>query len=133
MPAIDRPGVVPTVCRLAVGGRGGAKGEMADPADYLADIRRYDALADAGVVERIVKHLGVALHRRDSSLVSCLDAKETARIAERWCERKLGVGDRRRSETALRMVCETMAADGAKSRVTFYYLVAKHLGRLEAI
>ncbi|MCV0398130.1 MAG: DUF2853 family protein [Rhizobiaceae bacterium] len=106
---------------------------MADPADYLPDIRRYDALADAAIVERIVKYLGVALHNRDSSLVACTDEKEVARVAERWCERKLGVHDQRRNETAVRMVCETMAGERAKSRVTFYYLVAKQLDRLEAI
>jgi hypothetical protein len=30
-------------------------------------------------------------------------------------------------------VCETMVGDNSKSRVTFYYLVAKHMGKLADI
>ncbi|RUY12938.1 DUF2853 family protein, partial [Mesorhizobium sp. M7A.F.Ca.CA.004.12.1.1] len=40
-------------------------------ADYLADVKKYDASASADVVDKIVKHLGIALRNRDSSLVSC--------------------------------------------------------------
>ena len=41
--------------------------------EYLADVRRYDAGADEAVVGKIVKHLGIALRNRDSSLVSATD------------------------------------------------------------
>ncbi|MDN2566158.1 DUF2853 family protein [Aquibium sp. A9E412] len=102
-------------------------------ADHLADVRRYDATADAAVVERIVKHLGVALHGRDSALVSCSDEKERARVREKWCAKKLGITDRARGDAAVAWVCETMAGDAAKRRVTFYFLVAKHLGKLDAL
>lgn len=98
--------------------------------DHLADARRYDALAEADTIAKIVKHLGIALRNRDSSLVSCGDDKELARIRQKWCAKKLGVTDREMGDLVLRKVCETMAADRSKSRVTFYYLVAKHLGRL---
>jgi hypothetical protein len=33
----------------------------------------------------------------------------------------------------LEKVCETMASDNTKSRVTFYYLAAKHLGKLATL
>ena len=39
--------------------------------DYLADVKKYDAGASADAVTKIVKHLGIALRNRDSSLVSC--------------------------------------------------------------
>ena len=39
-------------------------------ADYLTDVKKYDAGARAEVVAKIVKHLGIALRNRDSSLVS---------------------------------------------------------------
>ncbi|TKB29926.1 MAG: DUF2853 family protein, partial [Mesorhizobium sp.] len=45
-------------------------------ADYLADVKKYDAAADADAVAKIVKHLGIALRNRDSSLVSCTDPEE---------------------------------------------------------
>ena len=100
--------------------------------DHFADIRKYDATADPEIVARIVKHLGIALRNRDTSLVSCQDPKELGRVRDNWVGKKLGV-DGSRADTAIEKVCQTMAADASKSRVTFYYLVAKQLGRLDAL
>jgi hypothetical protein len=99
-------------------------------ADYLADVKKYDATADADVVNKIVKHLGIALRNRDSSLVSCQDPKELGRVRDNWAGKKLGVTDGARADSAIEKVCQTMAPDHTKSRVTFYYLVAKQLGKL---
>ena len=99
-------------------------------ADYLADVRKYDATADADVVNKIVKHLGIALRNRDSSLVSCQDPKELGRVRDNWAGKKLGVSDGAKADSAIEKVCQTMASDNTKSRVTFYSLVAKHLGKL---
>ena len=99
--------------------------------DYLADVRRYDATADAEIVEKIVKHLGIALRNRDSSLVSCSDQKELDRVRTSWCGKKLGVEDDERCDAVIQRVCETMANDHSKGRGTFYFLVAKHLGKLD--
>ena len=101
--------------------------------DHLADVRRYDALADPMIVDRIVKYLGVALHNRDSALVACSDMSERERVREKWCEKKLGCEDAERADRTVDLVCQTMARDNHKSRVTFYYLVAKHLGKLGEI
>ncbi len=99
--------------------------------EYLEDVRRYDAKAGAEVVGKIVKHLGIALRNRDSSLVSCSDPKELGRVREKWCGKKLGHnGDDARCDEIIAKVCETMKGDRQKSRVTFYYLVAQHLGQL---
>lgn len=97
--------------------------------DYLADVQKYDAGADEAIVTKIVKHLGIALRNRDSSMVACSDTKELDRVVEKWCGKKFGVtGDT--AENAVAKTCETMSADKSKSRVTFYYLVAKELGKL---
>ncbi|MBO6716800.1 MAG: DUF2853 family protein [Rhizobiaceae bacterium] len=101
--------------------------------DYLADVRKYDPLADADIVDKIVKYLGVALRNRDSALVACTDKSERDRVRERWCEKKLGVDDAAKGDMIVELVCETMGGDNAKSRVTFYYLVAKHLDKLREI
>ncbi len=98
--------------------------------DYLADVRRYDAKADADIVQKIVRHLGIALRNRDSSLVSCTDPKELGRVREKWCGKKLGHTDDVKCDAIIAKVCETMKGDRNKSRVTFYYLVAQHLGQL---
>ena len=98
--------------------------------EYLQDVQRYDASADAGVVEKIVKHLGIALRGKDSSLVSCTDSGELDRVREKWCMKKLGATDVSKCDDIIGSVCETMKADRNKNRVTFYYLVAKHMGQL---
>ena len=101
-------------------------------ADYLADVRKYDKGADEAVVGKIVKHLGIALRNRDSSLVAASDKKELDRVRDSWGVKKLGV-EGTAAEAAIARTCKTMAADNSKGRVTFYYLVAKELGKLESI
>jgi hypothetical protein len=102
-------------------------------ADYLADVKKYDAAANADVVEKIVKHLGIALRNRDSSLVSCTDPKELERVKAGWVSKKLGITDDKKADAAIQKVCQTMHADHSKHRVTFYYLVAKDLGKLGSL
>lgn len=100
--------------------------------DYLTDVKKYDAGADEAVVNKIVKHLGIALRNRDSSLVSATDEKELARVRDSWGVKKLGV-DAAAAEAAVAKVAKAMAADRTKARVTFYYLVAKELGKLGSL
>ncbi|OBZ93962.1 hypothetical protein ADU59_19965 [Pararhizobium polonicum] len=100
--------------------------------DYLADVRKYDSGADEAIVNKIVKHLGIALRNRDSSLVSASDQTELDRVKEKWCGKKLGVTGPD-ADAAVDAVAKTMAGDRSKSRVTFYYLVAKHLGKLATL
>ncbi|MCB1416113.1 MAG: DUF2853 family protein [Phyllobacteriaceae bacterium] len=98
--------------------------------EYLGDVQRYDAGADAGAVDKIVKHLGIALRSRDASLVSCTDPSELDRVRESWCMKKLGASDAAACDSVIAGVCETMSGDRNKQRVTFYYLVAKQMGKL---
>lgn len=98
--------------------------------DYFADVQRYDAAADADVVAKIVKHLGIALRSKDASLVSCSDPSELDRVREKWCTKKLGETDAAAADAVIKKVCEAMKATRQKSRVTFYYLVAKEMGKL---
>ena len=101
-------------------------------ADYISDVRKYDAKADEAVVGKIVKHLGIALRNKDSSLVSCSDPEELKRVHDKWCAKKLGV-EGAKATAAVDATCKAMSADNSKSRVTFYYLVAKELGKLGAL
>ena len=64
-------------------------GKMAE--DWVADVRKYAADADENVVQAIVKYLGIALRKRDSSLVSFSDPKETDRLRERFLRKKLAL------------------------------------------
>jgi hypothetical protein len=98
--------------------------------DYVADVQRYDADADAEVVDKIVKHLGIALRSKDASLVSCSDKSELDRVRDKWCMKKLGETDAAAGDAVVARVCETMKGDRQKQRVTFYYLVAREMGKL---
>ncbi len=100
--------------------------------DYFADVKKYDAGADEAVVNKIVKHLGTALRNRDSSMVATSDADELARVKASWCGKKLGINGAD-ADRAVSAAAKAMAADRTKSRVTFYYLVAKDLGKLETL
>lgn len=100
--------------------------------DYLADVKKYDTAVDEAAVAKIVKHLGIALRNRDSALVSTSDPEELARVKASWCGKKLGVTDASADE-AIAAASKALAADRSKSRVTFYYLVAKELGKLQSL
>lgn len=101
--------------------------------EYLEGVQRYDAGADEAVVGKIVKHLGIALRSRDASLVSCSDQGELDRVRESWCMKKLGATDAAECDSVIAKVCATMKEDRNKARVTFYYLVAKHMGKLGSL
>ncbi len=101
--------------------------------DYLADVQRYDAGASADTVQKIVKHLGIALRSKDASLVACSDPAELGRVRDKWCVKKLAATDTAKCDDIIAKVCETMKDDRSKQRVTFYYLVAKHMGKLGAL
>lgn len=100
--------------------------------DYLADVLKYDSGADEAVVNKIVRHLGIALRNKDSSLVSATDPKELERVREKWCEKKLGISGAE-ADAAISATTKAMSADRSKSRVTFYYLIAKNLGKLQTL
>lgn len=101
--------------------------------DYLADVRRYDAAADEAVVDKIVKHLGIALRSRDASLVAASDPEELARVRTSWIGKKLGIDDAAKADEVIASVAGIMKGDHNKQRVTFYYLCAKSLGKLESL
>jgi hypothetical protein len=102
---------------------------MAKAADYIDDVRRYDSGADEAVVQKICNHLGIALTNKDSSLVSGSDKTELQRVIDKWGVKKLGLDEGKAAEI-VNAVAGEMSGDRNKQRVTFYYLVAKHAGKL---
>ncbi|HHS83458.1 MAG TPA: DUF2853 family protein [Gammaproteobacteria bacterium] len=93
--------------------------------DYVANIKKYVADVDEGVVNGIVKHLGIALQSRDASLVSCSDPSELERVKNSFLKKKLGRTESDEElDQAIADVCQKMSGERNKSRVTFYYLLA---------
>lgn len=102
---------------------------MADAADYIDNVKKFDPNADIEVVKKIVKHCGIALSSTDASLVSCSDQSEKDRVRDGFCAKKLGM-DAETGGKAVDAVCAEMKGESRKSRVTFYYLLAKNAGKL---
>jgi hypothetical protein len=97
--------------------------------NYLPDVVRYSANADAKAVDVIVKYCGIALRSVDASLVSASDKEELARVRDGFAAKKLGL-DAATADAGIAKVIERMKDEKRKSRVTFYYLLAEVTGTL---
>ena len=73
------------------------------------------------------------LKGRDSSFVACSDSSERDRVREHFLKKKLGLAmpDAELDEAIIE-ICQRMAKDRDKHRVTFYYLLAEKYGKLAA-
>jgi len=101
---------------------------------YVQDVLGYDKEVDAAVVKKIVDHCGIALQSRDGLFVACSDEAERNTVRDSWLIKKLGLtGELSELDAKVMTVCETMQKDRMKSRVTFYYLLAKNEGKLAAL
>ncbi len=82
------------------------------------------------MIAGIVRHCGIALQKVDSSLVSFSDQAELDRVKKGFLTKKLQVPEDQ-MDGALKAVGETMKGANRKNRVTVYYLLAKHFGKLD--
>ncbi len=105
---------------------------MPDDAHYAEDIAKYTKDVDRKAVAGIVRHCGIALHNRDSALVSANDEAELARVRDNFLKKTLGLSGDAALDAAVKSVTDRMKGDHHKSRVTVYYLLAEHFGKLDA-
>jgi hypothetical protein len=103
------------------------------PEDWAADVRKHAPDADSKVIAGIIRYCGIALQKRDSSLVSFADREEVARIRTNFLKKKLGLTDPDTElDKAIKAVGDRMKGDRSRNRVTVYYLLAEHFGKLSA-
>lgn len=99
--------------------------------DWAADVKKYVSNPDEKAIAGIVRYCGIALQKRDSSLVSFSDKEEMERVRTNFLKKKLGLtspdGD---LDKAIMAVADKMKGDRTKNRVTVYYLLAEQLGKL---
>ena len=82
-------------------------------------------------ISGIVKYCGIALQNRDSSLVSFTDPEEVARVRNNFLKKKLGLTNSDPDlDKAIMFAADKMKGDCTKNRVTVYYLLAAHFGKL---
>ena len=101
--------------------------------DWAADVKKYVPGAADKAIAGIVRYCGIALRGRDSSLVSFTDKDEVARVRDNFLKKKLGLSAPDADlDTAIKSVGEKLKGDRTKNRVTVYYLLAEHFGKLSA-
>lgn len=99
--------------------------------DHLADVKKFakkplNEAAFAGMAKAYALVMGKA----DTRYVACSDAAELERVRENFLKKKLGLKSADLDAT-IKSVCEHMKSDNTKSRLTFYYLLAEHYGKLD--
>ena len=101
--------------------------------DWAADVKKYVSNPDSKAIAGIVRYCGIALRNRDSSLVSFTDKEEVARVRDNFLKKKLGLTDADADlDKAIMSVGDKMKDDRTRNRVTVYYLLAEHFGKLSA-
>ena len=99
--------------------------------DWAANVKKYVPDADDDIIAGIVRYCGIALQKRDSSLVSFTDPAETGRVRENFLKKKLGLTDPDADlDAAIAGVGEKMKGENFRNRVTVYYLLADHFADL---
>lgn len=95
----------------------------------LEDITTYAPDADATVIAAMEKTYALALRNADARLVSFSDPEELKTVRENFVKGKLGVTDSDADiDAAIAAVGERVP--GRKQRLTVYYLLAEHYGKL---
>ena len=101
--------------------------------DWAADVKKYAPNADSATIAGIVRYCGIALQKKDSSLVSFTDKEEVARVRTNFLKKKLGLtGSDAELDKAIMAIGDKMKGDRTRNRVTVYYLLADHFGKLSA-
>ena len=99
--------------------------------NYADKLKKYVSDVDTGAVAGIVKHLGIALRSKDSSLVAASDPKEMKRLRDGFMKKKLALTQNDEElDAALKEVMTVMKGVREKSRVTVCYLLAEKFGKL---
>ena len=99
--------------------------------NWAADVKKYVQDANDKAISGIVKYCGIALQNRDSSLVSFTDPEEVARVRNNFLKKKLGLTNSDPDlDKAIMSAADKMKGDRTKNRVTVYYLLAAHFGKL---
>ncbi|MGD9378158.1 MAG: DUF2853 family protein [Methyloceanibacter sp.] len=99
--------------------------------DWSVDVKKYVPDADDTAIDGIIRHCGIALQSRDASLVSFTDKSELERVREKFLKKKLGLSmSDDELDGAIASIGDKMKDVRNKNRVTVYYMLADHFGKL---
>lgn len=94
---------------------------------YTAELQELGQTVDTELLEELVRRMSGILWDRDKANVAATDPEELKTVCD-WAVDKLDVT----SDEAMPVIdeiCEMMKGDRTKSRVVFYYLICKKLGK----
>lgn len=100
--------------------------------EYLEDVKKYVDSPREDAVESLVGHLRLSLQNRDAAVVAASEPDELSGIKNGYCRKTLDLTPEE-ADAAIAKVCEKMKGNRAKSRVTFYYLLADASGTLSRL
>ena len=99
--------------------------------NWAADVKKYVPDANDKAISGIVKYCGIARQDRHSALVSFTNPEEVARVRNNCLKKIRGLTDSDADlDKAIMSAAEKMKGDRTKNRVTVYYLLAAHFGKL---
>jgi Protein of unknown function (DUF2853) len=99
--------------------------------NWAADVKKYVPNANEKAIDGIVRYCGIALQKRDSSLVSFTDKEEVGRVRNNFLKKKLALTNSDAElDKGIMLVGDKMKDDRTRNRVTVYYLLADHFGKL---
>ena len=99
--------------------------------DHMADIKKFAKKpVNEAAATGMVKSYALVMSKPDTRFVACSDATELERVRENFLKKKLGLVSAD-MDASIKAICEHMKADQTKSRLTFYYLLAEHYGKLD--
>ncbi|MFT3888359.1 MAG: DUF2853 family protein [Arachnia sp.] len=101
--------------------------------DHVADIKKYTDSVDEAVVASLEKTYRLVLSKPDSAVVAFGDPDELATVKQNFLVKKLGLTDADGLDEAIAAVGEKMKGVARKDRLTVYYLLAEHLGKLDTL
>lgn len=101
--------------------------------DYVADLKKYTDSVDEDIVAAMQKTYRLVLSKTDSAVVAYGDPAELETVKKNFLIKKLGLSDADGLDDAIAAVGAKMKGVRSKNRLTVYYLLAEHLGKLDAL
>ena len=99
--------------------------------DWAADVKKHVPNANDKAIAGIVKYCGIALQSRDASLVSFGDKEEVGRVVNNFLKKKLALTNSDAElDVAVKAVAAKLKGEHSRHRVTVYYMLAEHFGKL---
>lgn len=101
--------------------------------DYAADIAKYTSNVDEAAVKALASRYRLVMSQPDSAVVAFTDPDELERVRENFLIKRLGLSADDDLEGGIAAVGEKMKGVSRKSRLTVYYLLAEHFGKLGSL